>query len=77
MSVLVVFLFLLTCTAYAASAATQKSTHQVKPEGGMASDFLNPNAHPQGTIALLLLLMTQWISQSYNASNGNLSLILH
>ena len=49
--VLLVCLLMLTCMAYAAPAATQKSTQQFQPAGGAAS-ILNPNAPPQGTITI-------------------------
>ena len=50
--VLLVCLLMLTCMAYAAPAATQKSTQQFQPAGGAASNILNPNAPPQGTITI-------------------------
>jgi len=48
----IVYLLLLTCMAYAAPAATQKSTQQVQPATGAASSLLNPNAPPKGTITI-------------------------
>jgi hypothetical protein len=55
MSVLLVFLFSLTCTAYAAPSTTQKSTQQTKSATGTtspASMKYDPNAPPQGTITI-------------------------
>lgn len=52
MSALMVCLLLLSCVAYAAPAATQKSTQQVQPAAGAASSLLNPNAPPQGSITI-------------------------
>ena len=52
MPVLVVCLLLLTCTAYAAPAAAQKSTPQVQAAPSAASSLLNPNAPPKGTITI-------------------------
>jgi hypothetical protein len=53
--VLLVCLLALTCMAYAAPAATQKATQQVKPATSptsAASVKYDPNAPPQGTITI-------------------------
>jgi hypothetical protein len=63
-------LLLLTCTAYAAPAATQKSTQQVQPSTGAATGLLNPNAPPKGTITIPAsskgnVNASTWITGSY------------
>ncbi len=49
---MIVYLLLPTCMAYAAPAAAQKSTQQTQPAVGAAAGLLNPNAPPQGTITI-------------------------
>jgi len=51
-TVFVVCLFVLTCTVYAAPSTAQKSTRQAQPAGSPASNLLNPNAPPKGTITI-------------------------
>jgi hypothetical protein len=49
---MIVYLLLSTCMAYAAPAAAQKGTQQMQPATGAAASVLNPNAPPQGSITI-------------------------
>jgi hypothetical protein len=67
---MIVYLLLPTCMAYAAPAATQKSTQQAQPATGAATGLLNPNAPPKGTITIPAsskgnVNASTWITGSY------------